>query len=274
MYVDDFKEYDYYHSLMAMYHQLCENEEDFLKAIDYAREATDRMKDHAGILHHFCELIVEAYEERLPLPQQDLDHAIFLIEKCIYLNDKYAKYYATKARLLASHDKFKEAIANIHMAIDLESHESTDYTVRINEYTYHLTQIKMQKQLIQINESINSSVETIEDAEQRIKKSEESTFSHLKQIKTDNIQMLAFFTAMISFIISSITILSRQASFISSAALILIFDGALIFSYIAFSILLFPSRKEQFAKYAVISGFAFLLMLLGLLIHLLLGGKP
>ncbi len=266
-YIMEFQEFDLHYHILSLMHKSFGDQEGIRKSIYYGKKAVEKLSAHVGVLHNFCEAVVTAQEEFLDPSPEYVEESILFIDTVLTLRPRYAKFYCTKGRILAQQKKFEEAKQNILKAIDLENNKTNDYTLRITDYKNTLSRIESLEQFHKIKELINVAVSQINEAENKIKAEVEGNKAQLEKLKTENLQMLAFFTGIISFIIGSITILSKQPTFLESAMLMMILAGTLVLCNVGFSILLLPP-KENYTRYILVSLIGIFMILLSIFIHI------
>lgn len=252
-----FSSFDLYPHFCSMMYKEKRNEESYQSAILYAEEAVTRLPNHEGVIHNYAETIVIALEEGYGISPNLLDKAGEQLNRAISLSPKYAKFHFTKGRMLSLKKQYKLANEAILKAIDLEDSSKKDYVLRINEYQSHLAVIRN----LQLNAKLEESIKGLETSKEAMEKSLESS-------KTENLQMLGFFVAIITFTIGSFN-LTKQESVMDTAFLLFILSGCLTISYVAFS-MLFSDIKKNRTKifFAFILGC--LLISLGFGVHFLL----
>jgi tetratricopeptide (TPR) repeat protein len=266
--IEEFRNIKLHDHVLALLYKSFNDRDGILKSLDYSKKAIEKLNRHVGVLHNFCETIVIALEENLEVDPIDLENAASLIETVITLSPNYAKFYCTKGRILAQNKKFDEAKKNIMYAIDIENSKSNDYSIRISEYRNFLVQIKTNKLYESVKTDIEEAKTTILTAHDSVQHIVASTKENMESMKAQNLQMLAFFTAIISFTIGSINILNNQRSFMQSAMLILILAGAMVITNTLFSILL-TTIKQNIWKYILVVIVGFLLIGIGIVTNLL-----
>ena len=139
---------------------LIESGEDFdaEEALVLAETDCETFPDNAGFVHLFADVYATVCEranpqERAALMETWGARAEEMVDKAIkYSEDEsggrgYAKYYCTKARILALRKEYREAEHNVNLAIDKEDSERKDYVIRLLGYQYHKTMIQMEKKL-------------------------------------------------------------------------------------------------------------------------------
>ena len=72
--------------------------------------AIKRIEDNNGIIHSFCLSVAIASENGLSVDDTMMKNALELIDKIIKADVTYARYYATKAKLLSCEAMYDEAL--------------------------------------------------------------------------------------------------------------------------------------------------------------------
>ena len=108
--------------------------------------------DNAGFIHLFADVYATVCEradpeKRLAIARKWGLRAERMIDKALRLDPNYAKFYSTKARILALEKKYPEAERSIGMAIDKEISSRRDYPIRLMNYQYYRIMIQMDKRL-------------------------------------------------------------------------------------------------------------------------------
>ncbi len=108
------------------------------------------MDNNAGYVHAFAFAFAVICEKQGGFKASSTiekwyERAITAIEHAIKLDPKYAKYYCTKARILAIGKQFDFAENLINYAISIESSTRGDYALRISEFQYYSLYIQIQQ---------------------------------------------------------------------------------------------------------------------------------
>lgn len=223
-----------------------------MASIDLMRELFDSEKEmlsNSGVLHNYAESIITALEDAINVTQVLTlkEEGFQKLEKAIRLN-QYAKFYATKARFLTYDQKYKEAMNELKRAIDLEE-VGHDYQLRIARYYQQLNNIQVQDVLERNRQEHERNDNEIEESLKRFndemdlkmneqdddfKQNKKETAQMIEEMKRQNLQMLGFFTAIISFTVGTFQVLQAQ-SFTSAFSLIMTMGGVLLIAYAGFS---------------------------------------
>jgi tetratricopeptide (TPR) repeat protein len=246
--------FDLYPHFYSMMFKELRTSDSYHSAIQYAHQAIVRLPDQEGVLHNFADAVITAIETGIELDPSLLTKAEEQLLKAMYLSPKYPKFYCTKGRLLALKKDYKAATESILKAIDLEDSSKSDYVLRINDYQNHLANIRND----QLNTSMVESIRELSESKDRLEKSLESA-------KTENLQMLGFFVAIITFTLGSFNLI-KQEDIMDSVFLIFVLTGCLIISYIAFTVLFSNNQSDKW-KILFASALGLLLLASGFSIH-------
>lgn len=269
--LEEFSEHNLYFFIKSMLYKL--DKETLSEAIVLSKLAVEKIKNNPGVLHNYAETIILALEEGIDVEMTDVQNAASCLQTAIYMYE-YAKYYYTLGRLLTLQRKYTEAKECIMKAIDLENHEINDYSLRLNEYRNQLVYIRaleledrVQTDIVKSKQEsmviIENTLKEVENQKRLLDQMIKANQEYFDQSKAQNIQMLAFFTAIISFIISSVVTINKQSSFSDNILLILVFSGALILVNIGLALLI--SNLELKSSKVIWSGIiGFILILVGL----------
>lgn len=193
-----------------------------------AYETASRYPENAGYQHAFADLFATLCEKNEDRQAEYIkewgNKAIKCADRAIADDKNYAKYYCTKGRICALLQEYAEADKLIENAIATEDSTKKDYALRIANYQYHRLQIQAQK--------LSDTSEIRKEVEQ------------LKSSVTSSIEIIGFFSGIVSFVIGSLTLAQGQTAF-QAAMLIAILMGALLTVFAAFCILLRGGKKTK-----------------------------
>ncbi|MDG5787992.1 hypothetical protein QA612_10875 [Evansella sp. AB-P1] len=244
-YVDKYKDIYYDNPLflhiLSMAHKTVSWDKDtLLDAIEYSRKAVNfkEVENHVGILHNFSENVVIALEEEFPFDtiftKSLVEQGYKIMKKIVQLDPDYPKFQCTMGRWMAIYKKeYNLAKRYIESAIDKESSQSIDYSLRIGDYQRFLLKTEVLQNKDQLNEEVS-----------KTKKELEAATKELNRMKDDNLKTLGFFTAILGVIIGSLQIISGQ-EFYDAALLIVILCGALILSFASFTFIIFQDKRRK-----------------------------
>ncbi len=111
------------------------------------------MDRNAGYVHAFAFAFAVICEKQggataLNTVEKWYEKALDAVNLAIELDPKYAKYYCTKARILAVGGQFAEALGLIQSAISLEKSSRADYALRIAEFQYYSLYIQIRQSVL------------------------------------------------------------------------------------------------------------------------------
>ena len=131
---------------------------DYDEVLNVTYKDSELFNDNAGFVHLFADVFITIYEnghirDKEAFLNEWYQLALGAVNKAIMLDENYAKYYCTKARILCVVNEFDEAINYINKAISIERSDRRDYTLRICNYQYYKMMINMNKKLFYMIES-------------------------------------------------------------------------------------------------------------------------
>ena len=140
-----------YHHLLILFQLEAETFFDALELLELAREDARQHRDNAGYLHLFAHLFVYTCEKsrgemREQVRREYYDDVERAVEDAIRLDPAYAKFYCTKARVVAQRGRYGEAYSLINKAVATESSARKDYALRLLDYRHCETVILLQEQ--------------------------------------------------------------------------------------------------------------------------------
>lgn len=268
-------------SFNEAYEDLLDESGNFVKKVEEISEKMDPRSDAvsfaAGVFHLYADIyvtILEVLDEEISVKlkttlENKNTFVKKVLDKAIKLLPEYAKFYETKARLFLSEDDFIKAEKYVHMAIDKEDSTKSTYAQAIINYNFTKYRIisrqseKAAHDLQQVSEErLNKMIENITKAnevqKEELKQIEESIEdSHLKTI-----EVVGFFTGIISFVISSVEI-ATALDVAEAAKLITMLIGGWIVSYAAFSFTFKKPTTESKKQSLIVAVLGFLIMLGG-----------
>lgn len=129
---------------------------DYDELLHSAYDNAKEVPDHPGFLHTFANAFVTICEKCMPENDADdiisqwYDIALNYVNRAIELEPTYAKFYSTKARIVALKRHFSEATALILRAIDKEDSAKPDYSLLVGDYQYYRAMIAMRQYLLRV----------------------------------------------------------------------------------------------------------------------------
>lgn len=224
--------------------------------IENRNDAKTLGKTNVGGIHNFADAVAVAYET---MPEETkqlgremgidwLNCAIKESEKAIQSDPNFARYYCTKARLLAQKGQYQKAITYINIAIDKEDSQKMDYVVRIGEYFTHRQQFYVCLETDKIKRDTDGSIARYQEKLDKLEKQEQ-------QMMTKNLEFLGLFAAIVSFTVGSVGISTSITNqpILNIAALIIILMGALLIVFSGLGMILHGYKGEYARRnYAVL----------------------
>lgn len=204
------------------------NKRDLINSISIARESLKLQARHAGALHNLAGglyFFVESSDLGEKENKKLLDESLELVEAAIELEQDYAKFYGTRAKIQCLRGRFERAGKDVAIAIDKEDSSTNDYGLRISDYLSIKMHINLKKAVDEVLLDTQKEIQAISD-----------------DVKKSNLEILSFFVAVISFVIGSIT-LAKGVKTAEAILLILVLASSLLMVIAGFT-LLFDSRNK------------------------------
>lgn len=135
---------------------------DYSTILNATYKDAELFDDNAGFVHLFADVFATVYEnghihETDAFLAEWYRPALDAVTKAIRLDDTYAKYYCTKARILCIAHDYDEALNYINTAISIERSDRHDYALRISNYQYYKLMINVDKKLYHLTEALAGS---------------------------------------------------------------------------------------------------------------------
>jgi tetratricopeptide (TPR) repeat protein len=225
---------------------LLKTERRYIESLELAERAVAQLPDHTGVLHNFAEAVVLVRENQLPIDDDTLARARKCIRRAIQLSPDYAKFYCTQGRLEALDGHFDKAIELINKAIDEESSDKKDYSIRLADYQAYLTNVYLQKASHNLEQQVAAAHRQIAEARAEFQEVRDKLSQSIDELKKENLQILGFFAAVLSLTIGSIQLLSKE-SFQDATLLIITLGGTLLTVYTGFILAIggMPNRRRH-----------------------------
>lgn len=226
--------------------------------IQWAYEDANANADNAGFVHLFADVVASLAEEADTEHERNvvdtwLDDAIAAANRAIRLDSRYAKYYATKARLLAFKGQYAESMELIHMAIDTEDSTRPDYAIRLGEYQSRRLWIQARRSDLVLAERSQGAADALQDRYNSLRDGLDSATEKIDESNVRNLQFLGFFAALISFTIASVQIAAAQPPN-DAIRLIIVLTGGLLVAFSGFGVLLEGGRLGAPVRRIVLVG--------------------
>lgn len=278
--------------LMVRKDNLNTNLESLLSLLQDSQRNAEKQAQNPGSLHLFAEIVATILEKIhgdmfQKLKGDWLESGLKAVQRAISINENYAKYYATKARLLALDQGYDEAFYNIDQAVDREDSARKDYQSRVNSYEHIRTQIlnqKVNRELEAQLEEIRTSFETtvadhaqkmtameeelslkMKDHEEKIDLKNEMMLEKMDEMNIKMIEMLGLFAGLIGFVVGGLQVASNQ-SFHDASRLIIVFMGALICAYSSFGFIVHKLTRENLIRSFITLAVGFVIIIGGFIL--------
>lgn len=229
-YGDNFNNKPLFNIAMCTIYKNKGSEIDLQLALEYATHALESCNNHQGILQTYADTVAYTLEQGYSISDQILEKAIRCVNEAIVIDSKYPKYYCTIGRLSIYKNEYTQAKQFILKAIDLEDSKQSDYAMRIADYQNYLQRCYIKESVYKIDMSVKDALQQISDTQSEVRE-------QMEKEKLTHLEFLGFFTAIISFILSTIQI-SLNFEVVEATTLIMILLGVIIISMIVFSILM------------------------------------
>lgn len=238
-----------------------------VNAIKYAKKAVDNLGDNAGVLQNYAELVATGLETGREDCNEYLTNAINCIDKAMLSIHNYPKHYCTKGRLLSWTGEYTAAKRHIRKAIDLEDSDSKDSLIRISQYNDYYIDIKTRESLKEFAEHMEAAQAMISDLNEQTKQNSISIFEKMDTIQARYLELLAFFSAIIALILTSLNIVSNYDDFNMVVGLIMVMGGVLVIAFVVLRCLIvFNKDNISWKRYLCIFISAILLITTGYII--------
>ena len=242
-----FEKYKLFDALLAQYFQSkIKNKENLAMAVQYSEKAIASLPMSPNVLHLFVELVADFHDYAEQVDITLLNKAEREISNAIAINGGvYAKYYATKARILAYKKEFRSAKDAIQLAIEIEPSDNPDYPIRIGDY-----------------QSIKTNISYIEYTLNMETKQAEAV-KNFEEIRNKVVELLGLLSAIIAFVITSVQI-TKDFTFENASKLLIVMGGTCVVVFSTFSFTFFSKKIQGNQVMAVILGF--LMIFIGLML--------
>lgn len=236
------------------------NKNQFLEAFNMWENIDDRYRRMPAFIQIYTETVALCFENdffdiKSISHKEILQEAIELINIGIKRRD-YAKFYATLGRLQHCNNDYEIAIANINKAIDKETPDRKDYSIRIGEYQLIITKIEMSV----FTEKKLKELETYKTGLDEMK-------NELSKSKYDNLSFLGFFSAIVSLIIGTVQT-TMTSGLVEKYQLLMALAGVLIISFGSLNLLMMTTEtlKKAITTAGAMVAFGLLLIVLSIIL--------
>ncbi len=199
--------------------KMSELKNDIGKSISLAEKTVQMQPNNCGALHNLAGSLY-MYSECDGISESKRIEQLETAQKYVYealaIEPDYPKFHATQAKILAAVGDFTAARNSLLIAIDLEDSNSKDYNIRLTDYL----NIRMRIDLLNAKNDLKKNIKNEID-------------KAAAEARKNNLEILSFFVAIISFTIGGISILKNfaiteaiQLIFVLSASLLIVISGA------------------------------------------------
>ena len=207
-------------------------------ALEFARVAVERAPELPGVRHLFAEIVAALADLRPEIPAGLIAEGLSNGERALALSlNPYAKYFATRARLLAQLGRFDEAYESIRRAVSIEPSGAPQYVLRLADY-----------QAIRLKIDIRR-------AQERLGAKQAAALARLEEVRSHVIELLGLLSAVIAFLLTS-TQIATHLGFRDAARLMIILCGGNLVTFSAFSLVFSAGRPRVSTIIAILLGFA------------------
>ena len=266
-YSNIFNEFQLNDVVLSQYYRLkfLETNDEFaiINAIKFAKRAAENLNDNAGVLQNFAGMVASALEAGREESKEYLMEAIQCMDKAILVFHDYPKHYCTKGRLLSWTGDYESAKKYIRKAIDLESTDSRDSLLRISQYNDYYIDIKMRESLEKLSAHLLDAQVTMNRINEYTQKNSSKIFEKLDTMQARYLELLAFFSAVIALILTSVNLVNNYEDFNAVAGLIMVMGGVLIIGFCALRCLII-FNKDNISWKRYLSVFCVAVLLIGL----------
>lgn len=192
------------------------------ESVRLARDSLELLPGYPGALHNLAGGLLRQ-ASLIPITdsrrQEVLDEALALVGQALMCDPLYPKFHATRASVLAMLGRHDEAEQEIRQAIDAEDSRHKDYAIRLSDYLNIKSDIALARTTTDMKSKIAAASRDV-----------------LIESRRANIQILTIFTALISFLIGGLTLVSTF-SFEEAARLIFLLAAAILLALTGFGTL-------------------------------------
>ena len=218
------------------------------RGLEAARSATRRLRTRPGLLHTFAAIAVELAEMEAAT-EEELREAEGALRTASRQHPTYAKYFATRARILSHQGKYAEAYRNVATAIELEPSNGRHYALRIGEYQATRMDIAFRENAKKIDARVAESSRAFQALQEEMA----STRGQL-------IEILGLLAAVIAFVVTGAQV-SVKAEAVDAVPIIGAVGGAIVLAFSSLSLLYGSLTRRRAAGWLMGASVAFLLSL-------------
>jgi len=270
MYYDVFKVFSTFSHLVNVYYLTVGIPKDkYKETLDSGLKNFEKFKNHSGVIHCFSDIVATIYEDVIlsndlellnDVKQNYLEKAIESIDYAIFMSQskKYAKYYCTKGRLIVLSGDLKQGKKLINTAI---SYEDKTNRSKIDYYTNKLIKSDLIalyslffNKIDQVSKDLfddfgNKITTSLSDVDQKLAKTSHDFDEKMSANTIKNMEVLTFFTGLIGFLVSSISIAVNSSNLVDAYSLIIIIFGSFLATFSSMDWIIKAKTDLEFKKY-------------------------
>lgn len=181
------------------------------RALESAKEAKEALPNTPGALNLYAEVVAVIGErQRDGVEEGELEQAMASIKKAIETDSKYAKYYASRARIRALQGQDDKSYQDIDKAIEIENFD--EHTLwRVNYYEEIRINVRLQQRSMGIRQQVDEMKDIYQQANE-IKREQERTRNQMAAMRGETLTLLGLLAAVIAFVVSSFQLMSDLQS--------------------------------------------------------------
>lgn len=233
--------------ISSLYHLYIseKNNTHIITALREAKRALEHLKNNSGVYQTYADIFAIALEYGRKFTEDENQFALDLIDKAILLKPEYAKYYSTKGRIKFYLGSYEESFQYIEKAIELEDKTKSDSIFRVSQYYYYLLDLKAKLIDLKAEKNTCKINQTLESYQKNMEITLDGYKNNIENIKSKYLEFLAFFAAILAFIISSIQVAQKAVDFKEAAALIMVLVGGLNIAFSLFRLLMGHNNNRK-----------------------------
>jgi tetratricopeptide (TPR) repeat protein len=216
---------------------------DVIKSEDYSKDI--------GYLHLFADIVITYYEGT----GKSIEDKIWLVEvekaleKAIELKRDYAKFYSTKARLLAIKKQYDSALSEINKALQFEEDSKVFKITNYQDIKILIISDRLEEKLHEMNLETKKVTEQFEEKLRKINLKTENELDTVKNEMKESIdkvtlrsyEVIVFFIGIISLIMAAINVTSQMKP-LEAIIVLMAFLGLLLCAFFCLGIII--HRRE------------------------------
>jgi tetratricopeptide (TPR) repeat protein len=219
--------------------------DDMQQALDYATSAAELLPEGPAVLHLMASATARVAEaggevsaERFAAAERAIAAAIRLDRDLFARGQKparFARYHATRARLLTLRQRHREARSELHKALELEDPNAAS---RIAEYLEIRGQISLSESVTPVKDELEALSERIEQEAESLRTLSTEVAD---EIRLQAVQLLGLLAAVLALLFTG-TEIARKLSFDEASKLMAVVSGAILIVFSGFSLIFYAER--------------------------------